>query len=266
MGNCTCCSYPNGCITLGPSLLIFPAVSQRISPSNIFFVCLTFFMVTNFLSTSFFSYVHIQNHDIHTTKQLLLTFWGVFSCNYVNYTTQKANEITAIGLFWKSVPSFTYEDATTGGGDTYFISTCTPYNWFGEEIIQYDGPFRAARGLGLIAVLFGCVMTVVVWIIASCIPISKMGWRVIGLILGVIGVFQLFTLLLLSSKVCSSSCTNLGSGGITSIVSGVLWIVSGILCFLVGGPVENEEEQIIQVTAAAREYQQLIMHIQNHNH
>ena len=147
------------------------------------------------------------------------------------------------------MPTFTYEDATTGGG-TYFVSTCTPYNWFGEEIIRYDGPFRAARGLGLIAVLFGCVMTVVVWIIASCIPISKMGWRIIGLILGAIGVFQLFTLLLLSSNVCSSSCTNLGSGGITSIVSGVLWIVSGILCFLVGEPVENEEEQVIQVTAA----------------
>ena len=30
----------------------------------------------------------------------------------------------------------------------------------------------------------------------------------------------------------------------------MLWIVSGILCFLVGEPVENEEEQIIQVAAA----------------
>ena len=89
-------------------------------------------------------------------------------------------------------------------------------------------------------------MTLVVWIIAPCIPISKFGWRTIGLILAVIGLFQLLTLLLLSSKVCSSGCSKLAVGGILSIVSGLLWFVSGFLCFCVGEPIE-EEEQIIPV-------------------
>lgn len=83
-------------------------------------------------------------------------------------------------------------------------------------------------------------MALVVWIIAPCILISKTGWRIIGLFLATIGLFQLLTLLLLASEVCSSGCTKLGIGGIISIVSGVLWLVSCILCFFVGEPNERE--------------------------
>ncbi len=87
-------------------------------------------------------------------------------------------------------------------------------------------------------------MTVAIWIIAPCIPLPKIGWRIIGLILFIIGVFQMCTLLILSSSFCSSrACTYLETGGILSILSGVLWFLSAILCCFINGPVENDDER-----------------------
>jgi len=117
--------------------------------------------------------------------------------------------------------------------------------------ISYDNIIGAWFFVSLkMAVACGCVMTVVVWIIAPCIPISKIGWRMIGLILAMIGLFQMLTLLILSSNACSSKCTNLGVGGILSIVSGVLWFVSALLCCFVGDPIVDESLPIAVGTAA----------------
>jgi len=187
----TCCRFPNGCVTLGPSLLNVPA--------------------------------------------LLFTFWGVFSCNFVQYATDTANDDTmAIGLLWRSVPyNWEVDDYQ------YTVGGCTPYNWFGQSKVDIDGMFKAARGFGLAAVTFGCAMSSVVWIIAPCIPVRKIGWTIIGLILAVIGLFQILTLLILSSDTCSFKCTNLGTGGMLSIVSGVLWFISAALCCLAKEPVES---------------------------
>ena len=83
---------------------------------------------------------------------LLFTFWGVFACNFVNYETDRANDMTAIGLFWKSVPYLSYTMEEGGDENVFVIGACSPFNWFGETLIQYDGPFKAARGFGLVSV------------------------------------------------------------------------------------------------------------------
>ena len=148
----------------------------------------------------------------------------MFSCNFVQYATDTANDDTmAIGLLWRSVPyNWEVDDYQ------YTVGGCTPYNWFGQSKIDIDGMFKAARGFGLVrdivfffnlgcfipsltvvclifqaAVTFGCAMSSVVWIIAPCIPVRKIGWTIIGLILAVIGLFQILTLLILSSDTCS---------------------------------------------------------------
>jgi hypothetical protein len=36
------------------------------------------------------------------------------------------------------------------------VGSCNPYTWFGESVIQIDGPFRAARGLGLVSYCYNC--------------------------------------------------------------------------------------------------------------
>ena len=184
----------------------------------------------------------------------------MFSCNFVQYATDTANDDTmAIGLLWRSVPyNWEVDDYQ------YTVGGCTPYNWFGQSKVDIDGMFKAARGFGLVrdivfffnlgcfipsltvvclifqaAVTFGCAMSSVVWIIAPCIPVRKIGWTIIGLILAVIGLFQILTLLILSSDTCSFKCTNLGTGGMLSIVSGVLWFISAALCCLAKEPVES---------------------------
>ena len=53
----------------------------------------------------------------------------------------------AIGLFWKSIPYYDY----TTYENQYTVAACSPFDWFGESIINYDGNFRAARGLGLVS-------------------------------------------------------------------------------------------------------------------
>ncbi|KAL7430810.1 hypothetical protein ACHAXM_002354 [Skeletonema potamos] len=171
-------------------------------------------------------------------RSLLFTFWGVFACNFVNFETNLADDYTtAIGLFWRTASYLSY----TVDDYVLVFGSCTPYNWWvAEAVFSLDGKFRAAIAFGLIAVICGFIMAIVVWIIAPCVPIPKNGWRTIGVILAVIGLSQLLTLLILSSKACSSRCTNLALGGILSIVSGVLWLVSALLCCFVGEPVGDE--------------------------
>lgn len=82
-------------------------------------------------------------------------------------------------------------------------------------------------------------MSLVVWIIAPCIQVPKIGWTIIGFILAVIGLFQMLTLLILASDTCTFECTNLATGGILSIVSGVLWLISAVMCCLAKEPVES---------------------------
>ena len=93
--------------------------------------------------------------------QLLFTFWGVFSCKFVNYDTERANDMTAIGLFWKSVPlDWSYNSYTTDYDEVErveVVGACSPFNWFGESIIQYDCPIRAARGFGLVSLQWQCI-------------------------------------------------------------------------------------------------------------
>ena len=63
----------------------------------------------------------------------------------------------------------------------------------------------------------------------------------------------MLTLMILSSKVCSSACSNLGLGGIMSISSGVLWFASAVLCCFVGEPVVNEDEQLPAAVSTAQD-------------
>lgn len=98
-------------------------------------------------------------------------------------------------------------------------------------------------------------MTIAIWIIAPCIPVPKIGWKIIGLILFMIGLFQMFTLLILSSSFCSSACTYLETGGNLSILSGVLWFTSAILCCLIRGPVENGNGRRLPVAVETPETQ-----------
>mmetsp|Transcript_651 Transcript_651/g.1589 ORF Transcript_651/g.1589 Transcript_651/m.1589 type:complete len:278 (-) Transcript_651:642-1475(-) len=198
-----CCSFPNGGITLALSLLILPA--------------------------------------------LLFTFWGAFTCAYADFDAEKANndmpaDMTAIGLFWRQVPIFSTELKQAAGFQYNVLGACRPYNLFGENVIYYDRPFVAARGFGVLAVVSGCVMTVAIWVFAICIPMKQNAWRIIGLVLAGVGLCQFLTLLILASKVCSAGCANLKAGGILSVVAGVLWVVIGMLCFLVGEPKVVEEE------------------------
>jgi len=142
---------------------------------------------------------------------------------------------------------------------------CSLYSWSDELMIQNDGPFRAARGFGIAAVVCGCATTLAIWIIAPCIPVPKIGWTIIGLILAMIGLFQLLTLLIVSSSFCNSSCTNLGTGGILSIVSGALWFMSAILCCFISGPVANDDGGLPVAAAMGTPSQQLELspHTQN---
>ena len=87
-------------------------------------------------------------------------------------------------------------------------------------------------------------MTVVLWIVAPCTPLPKTGWRITGLILATIGLFQMFTLLILSSTICSTGCSDLRTGGVVSILSGVLWFITSGFCFLVGDPPAREVEEL----------------------
>jgi hypothetical protein len=86
----------------------------------------------------------------------LFTFWSVFSCNFVNYETEKENYTTAIGLFWKYVPYLYNTMGERFEANVVVVGSCNPYTWFGESVIQIDGPFRAARGLGLVSYCYNC--------------------------------------------------------------------------------------------------------------
>jgi len=182
----SCCSYPNGYITIAPGLLSVVA--------------------------------------------FILTHISLWSCQYAGTDIG-----VGVGLIYREVvePVWFYSVSSDG-------TQCTSYASYSDQYYDaLDGKFRAAQGCGLAAWMVGFVMVVVVWSVAPCVVSSRAGWRIIGGMFFLLGVLQLFTLLLLASDVCQITGCKLNNGGVVSIFSFLFWWASAGTCFMVPEPREE---------------------------
>lgn len=210
MSRCVgCCSWPNGCVTIAPCLLSIVA--------------------------------------------FILTSISLWSCQYAETSIDDSLEAVGVGLIYREVTDPVWYDAWFAS--EYGDGACTSYALYSD--FDLDGKIEAAWGFGLVAWICGFIMTIVAFSIAPCVAMQKGGWRVIGglfFLIGEInlhpyryirlsseheipfhgaGLSQAFTLLILSSNVCSRGCS-LNNAGMIAIVAFLLWwFIAGICCFMI---------------------------------
>lgn len=199
MTNCvTCCSYPNGYLTIAPCLLSIVAY--------------------------------------------ILTSMATFSCRYAE--TELEGLSIGLGLLYREI---TVSDDSL----FYYTGACSAYGWASSDVV-IDSQLKAAQGFGLATWMVGFIMCVAVWSVAPCVATQKMGWRIIGGMFFLLGCFQLLTLLILSSNVCSRGCS-LQEGGVTSIIAFLFWWVTAAICWFVPDarePANNGNQQITSPAVA----------------
>jgi len=176
----TCCSYPNGYLTIAPCLLSIVAY--------------------------------------------ILTSIATFSCRYAETELNDGGVSIGLGLLYREI---TVSDDSL----FYYTGACSTYGWTSSDVL-IDSQLKAAQGFGLTTWMVGFIMCVAVWSVAPCVSTQKMGWRIIGGMFLLLGCFQLLTLLILSSNVCSRGCS-LQEGGVTSIIAFLFWWVTAAICWMI---------------------------------
>jgi len=158
-----------------------------------------------------------------STVAYILSSIACFACRYAE--TQLDNFTIGVGLLFREIssdPDSLY----------YYSSTCTTYApWGGTSDFIVDEQLKAAQGFGLTTWIVGFVMVVILWSVAPCVASTKAGYRVLGGMFFILGCFQLLTLLILSSNVCSNGCI-LKSGGVVSILAFLCWWLTAAICFM----------------------------------
>mmetsp|Transcript_5647 Transcript_5647/g.8883 ORF Transcript_5647/g.8883 Transcript_5647/m.8883 type:complete len:265 (-) Transcript_5647:568-1362(-) len=176
----SCCSFPNGYLTIAPGLLSIVAY--------------------------------------------ILTSISLWSCHYAE--TQLG---LGVGLIYREKADDDFWYMAAGNmGDGY----CTGYGSYSYSTQKLDSKFKAAQGFGLSTWTVGFIMVVVAWSVAPCVATPRVGWRIIGGLFFAMGCFQLFTLLILASNICSSGC-KLKDGGIVAIVAFLFWWAAAAICFMI---------------------------------
>ncbi|KAL9186176.1 hypothetical protein ACHAXT_005414 [Thalassiosira profunda] len=160
----------------------------------------------------------------------VLTSISLYSCDYAETTI--AGEGLGLGLVYREALDGDFWSVSSSSSGGY----CTSYVWAADSSVSpLDGTFSAAQGFGFAAWIVGWVMAIAVWSVAPCVASSRTGWRIIGGLLFTIGLFQLLTLLILASSVCSTGCS-LKSGGIVGVVAFLTWWAAAGICFMVPEP------------------------------
>mmetsp|Transcript_5646 Transcript_5646/g.8881 ORF Transcript_5646/g.8881 Transcript_5646/m.8881 type:complete len:269 (-) Transcript_5646:131-937(-) len=176
----SCCSFPNGYLTIAPGLLSIVAY--------------------------------------------ILTSISLWSCHYAE--TQLG---LGVGLIYREKTDDDFWYMAAGNmGDGY----CTGYGSYSYSTQKLDSKFKAAQGFGLSTWIVGFILVVVAWSVAPCVATPRVGWRIIGGLFFAMGCFQLFTLLILASNICSSGC-KLKDGGIVAIVAFLFWWAAAAICFMI---------------------------------
>ena len=186
----SCCSFPNGHLTIAPGLLSIVAY--------------------------------------------ILTSISLWSCHFAE--TQLG---LGVGLIYRERTD--YDDWPTGVIFRVGDDQCMGYALFSTPQIL-DSKFKAAQGFGLSAWLVGFILVVVAWSVAPCVATPRVGWRIIGGLFFAMGCFQLFTLLILASSVCSSGC-KLKDGGVVAVVAFLCWWATAAICFMIPEATEPSRPQ-----------------------
>lgn len=129
---------------------------------------------------------------------------------------------------------------TTWFDDSYGEGYCTSYFFSSLDGTTdlVDGTFRAAQALGSTVFVVGFIMCIVVWGVAPCTEAKRIGWRMIGGLFFLLGLFQALTLMILSSSICSQGC-KLKGGGIAGIISFLIYFGIAATCFVIPEPKES---------------------------
>lgn len=219
-------TYPNGKKTLVPAIL------------SIFITSLS----TTVWATCSFARVQIQS-QVGTTFDAtddFLSFDDSISGEFTSYS---------IGLYKREMLNFEDVLGYLFGSSTATASGCIGYS--SEEGELHDASFKTAQALGMMCGVLAFIMMLTFWCIVPCVCIPKRGWQVMGIILFVLGIFQISTLLGVHlSNVCKAcvgfrqecvSVCQVSTGGILAIVTSVLWLASGVVCCVILASEDGED-------------------------
>ena len=112
-------------------------------------------------------------------------------------------------------------------------------NFDGRDI-DFGSTFETARALGTTTMVFGWIIWIF-YLVAGCVRVSPMGFRIIGLFGVLTCVFQGLVFLVLKSDVCNQGC-DLDTGGKCGIAACVFWFLTGTMSCAAGKEKEEAEE------------------------
>mmetsp|Transcript_5029 Transcript_5029/g.11160 ORF Transcript_5029/g.11160 Transcript_5029/m.11160 type:complete len:306 (+) Transcript_5029:174-1091(+) len=220
-----CCSFPNGCFAILPASLS---------------------IIATILSTAAWSSCHFAR--VRVVEQPSLAY--------------------DIGMFHRETTLIDIDLDIEGDYLAYvYVKGCAQYTALEQEV-ALDSHFTAARGFSVLAGVVGFHLMVVAWIVAPCVATPRLVWGIIGGFFVLNGIFQMLTLLIFASKSCETCLIGmwggaqadfecdaqckLASGGSTAVVAGLLWVLSGALCFCIND-VDYREPVKTPVAFATRE-------------
>lgn len=141
-----------------------------------------------------------------------------------------------------------YEDRESNGGlfgnqdSLYesFYGVCNPYDakrvkqGFWKDVTDgtLGAPWRAAKSFGMLSSILGIVCWILLWT-AACVAYPRIFWNTLCGVLALCGLFDFLTLVFLLSNACDEACT-LKYAGYLAIASGVVFWITGVLCWRVG--------------------------------
>ena len=113
----------------------------------------------------------------------ILTSISLWTCRYAEIDETG----TGVGLIYREVTGFDiwYAAPTFDGYECTVYGSYAGYSY--DDLSLLDSTFRASQGLGLTAWMVGAILSFAIWIVAPCVASTRMGWRIIGGLLFLIG-------------------------------------------------------------------------------